>query len=68
MTLRLTLGTLGALALAATALPAVAGTCYVVYDRGNNVVYQGQHPPAPAEPAPAGPGGRTRRVRRPSAA
>ena len=45
MTLRLTLGTLGALALAATALPAVAGTCYVVYDRGNNVVYQGQHPP-----------------------
>jgi hypothetical protein len=44
MTLRLTVGTLGALALAA-ALPAMAGTCYVVYDRGNNVVYQGQHPP-----------------------
>jgi hypothetical protein len=45
MNLRLTLGALCALGLAAAALPAAAGPCYVVYDRHNNVVYQGQQPP-----------------------
>jgi hypothetical protein len=45
MNLRLTLATLGALALAGAALPALAGPCYVVYDRANNIVYQGERPP-----------------------
>jgi hypothetical protein len=45
MNLRQTLGILGSLTLASVAAPAVAGTCYVVYDRGNTVIYQGQQPP-----------------------
>ena len=38
-------GALCAVALAAVPGPAAASTCYVVYDRGNAVIYQGIRPP-----------------------
>lgn len=45
MNLRQTFATVGTLSLAAVALPAAAGPCYVVFDRANSVIYQGTQPP-----------------------
>jgi hypothetical protein len=46
MNIRQLTGTLGAaLAFAASAGPVAASTCYVVLDRGENVIYQSTQPP-----------------------
>ena len=56
MNIRQLTGTLGAaLAFAASAGPVAASTCYVVLDRGENVIYQGTQPPVDLSVATAWP-------------